>query len=285
MSKDEEKTTPLRERMKEDLRLRNYAKRSEELYLYHVRRFSEYWRQSPDKLGLNEVRKYLLPLLERKVSQSHYRHAVAALRFFYKFTLGQEWIKEQIKYPRREFVLPVVLTQEEVSQILSQVSNCQYRIILRTIYGAGLRLMETLELKVADIDSQEMRLRVRLGKGKKERFALLSESLLAELREYWKTYQPKDWLFPGKFHSRHVCASGVQKAFQQALQLAGVKKAASVHTLRHSFATHLLENGTDIRLIQELLGHTKRLKSTLIYVHVSTKIFRQVKDPLTFLAQ
>lgn len=284
MSEDEEKTTLLRERMKEDLRLRNYSKHSEKLYIHHVRKFSEFWRQSPESLGLEEVRKYLLHMLEQQVSQSHYKHAVAALRFLYKFTLGREWVKEKITYPRREFTLPVVLTVEEVSLILSKVKDRRHRMILRTIYGAGLRLTEALELKVSDIDSKERRIRVGSGKGKKERYAMLSESLLLELREYWKTYRSKEWLFPAKDPTGHIRQTAIQKAFQQALKLSGVTKAASVHTLRHSFATHLLENGTDLRLIQELLGH-KLLKSTLIYTHVSTKVFRQVKDPLTFLEQ
>ena len=278
------KTTPLRERMREDLRLRNYAKHSEKLYLHHVSKFSEYWNRSPEELGLEEVRKYLLYLLEQQVSQSHYKQAVAGLRFFYKYTLGQDWVKEKIAYPRREFTLPVVLTAEEVSLILSQVKDERHRVILRTIYGAGLRLMEALELKVSDIESSEKRLRVCSGKGRKERYALLSESLLEELREYWKIHRPRHWLFPAKDPTGHIGQTGIQKAFQQAVKLSGVKKAASVHTLRHSFATHLLENGTDLRLIQELLGH-KTLKSTLIYTHVSTKVFRQVKDPLKFLAQ
>ncbi len=157
-------------------------------------------------------------------------------------------------------------------------------MILRTIYGTGLRLMEALQLKVTDVESQERRIRVNCGKGKKDRYAMLSESLLEELREYWKTYRPNDWLFPAKDPSRHVGETTIQKAFHDALKISGVPKAASVHTLRHSFATHLLENGTDLRLIQELLGH-RTLKSTLIYTHVSTKVFRQVKDPLSFLSQ
>ena len=279
---DTEKTTPLRERMREDLRLRNYSKHSEKLYLFHVRRFAEYWKRSPEELGLEEVRKYLLHLLERKASQSHYKQAVAALRFLYKYTLSREWVKEKIAYPRRAFRLPVVLTREEVAKILAEVKREQFRVVLLTIYGAGLRLMEALELKVGDIDSKERRIRIRSGKGDKERYAMLSESLLSELRRYWKLYRPKDWLFPAKNPKRHVGETCIQKCFHQARKAAGICKAASVHTLRHSFATHLLESGTDLRVIQELLGH-KTMKSTLIYTHVSTKVFRQVKDPLAEL--
>jgi integrase/recombinase XerD len=280
---NEKKTTALRERMKEDLRLRNYSKHSEELYLFHVRRFAEFCRRPPAECGLEDVRKYLLNLLDRKTNQSTYKQAVAALRFLFKYTLNREWVKEKIVYPRKPFRLPVVLTEEEVREILSRIKRDQHRVILRTLYAAGLRLNEGLCLKVSDIDSKEMRLRVRNGKGDKERYAMLTPSLLSELREYYKSYHPTDWLFPSKTPAKHVGETCIQKAFHQARVAAGIEKGASVHTLRHSFATHLLEHGTDLRLIQELLGH-KTLKSTLIYTHVSTKVFRTVQDPLTFIA-
>lgn len=279
----DKKATPLRERMREDLRLRNYSKHSEELYLFHVRRFAEFCQRSPAQCGLEEVRRYLLYLLNRNTNQSSYKQAVAALRFLFKYTLNREWVKEKIAYPRKPFRLPVVLTQEEVRRILARIKLGQHRMILRTIYAAGLRLNEALNLKVADIDSKELRLRIRNGKGDKERYALLTQSLLEELREYYKCYRPKDWLFPAKRSGCHVGETCIQKAFHQARKEAGITKAASVHTLRHSFATHLLEHGTDLRLIQELLGH-KTMKSTLIYTHVSTKVFRTVKDPLSFIA-
>jgi len=279
----DKKTTLLRERMKEDLRLRNYSKHSEELYLFHVRRFAEFCGKSPAHCELEDVRRYLLHLLDKQTNQSTYKQAVAGLRFLFKYTLNREWVKEKIAYPRKPFRLPVVLTEVEVAAILSGIKREQHRIILRTIYAAGLRLNEALNLKISDIDSKEMRLRIRNGKGDKERFAMLTQSLLTELRAYFVKYRPKDWLFPSKNPAQHVGETCIQKAFHQARIAAGIKKAASVHTLRHSFATHLLEHGTDLRLIQELLGH-KTLKSTLIYTHVSTKVFRTIKDPLTFLA-
>ena len=283
MKTDPKKTTALRERMREDLRLRNYSKHSEELYIFHVRRFAEFCKKSPSECGLEDVRRYLLHLLDCKTNQSTYKQAVAGLRFLFKYTLSREWVKEKIVYPRKPFRLPVVLTQEEVARILSGIKREQHRIILRTIYATGLRLNEALNLRVSDIDSKEMRLRILTGKGNKERYAMLTESLLKELREYYAKYRPKEWLFPSKAPDRHVGETCIQKAFHQARCSAGIKKAASVHTLRHSFATHLLEHGTDLRLIQELLGH-KTLKSTLIYTHVSTKVFRTVQDPLTFIA-
>ena len=277
-------TTPLRERMREDLRLRNYSKHSEEIYIYQVAKFAKFAGRSPEKCGIEEVRRYLLHLLDGGMKQSTYKQVVAALRFLYKYTLSREWIKEKIVYPRKPLRLPVVLTEAEVAAILAKVKRDQHRTILRTIYATGLRLNEALNLKVSDIDSKEMRIRILSGKGNKERYAMLPKSLLVELREYYRRYQPKDWLFAGsRGQGRHVGETCIQKSFHQARQAAGVKKAASVHTLRHSFATHLLEHGTDLRLIQELLGH-KTLKSTLIYTHVSTRVFRNVQDPLTFLA-
>lgn len=277
---NEPKSTPLRERMREDLRLRNFSKHSGEIYLFQVCKFAEYWKQSPEALGLEEVRRYLLHLLEKKTAQSTYKQAVAALRFLYKYTLSREWAKEKIVYSRRAFRVPVVLTKEEVAAILSKVKHPQYLMLLKTIYAAGLRLTEALELKISDIESKETRILIRSGKGMKERYAMLSPVLLEELRRYWKTCRPRGWLFPSaRKPTKHVGESILQRAFQEAREAAGIKKAATVHTLRHSFATHLLESGTDLRVIQELLGH-RSMKSTLIYTHVSTKVFRQVKDPL-----
>jgi len=277
------KTTALRERMKEDLRLRNYSPRSEEAYIYHVSRFAKHYGKSPEILGEKEIRQYLLYLREdKRVSQSNYKQSVAALRFLYKYTLNQEWLKDRIPYPKRDFVLPVVLTQEEVVNIFSNVSNDRNRVVLETIYAAGLRLMEALLLRVEDIDSKETRLRVRRGKGGRERYALLSPTLLCLLRKYWQKDKPQGWMFVGKTPSGHLSESVIQRAFKEAASKAGITKKASVHSLRHSFASHLLEHGTDLRLIQELLGH-KTLKSTLIYTHVTTKVFQRIQDPLALL--
>lgn len=278
-----EKTTALRERMKEDLRLRGYAAHSEKVYLWHVAAFAQFFGKSPERLGENEIRQYLLYLREdRRCSQSHYKQAVAGLRFLYKYTLGKEWLKEKIHYPKLRRKLPVVLTREEVAAIISKVPSYQHKVVLETIYAAGLRLMEALQLRVSDIDSKEMTLRVRSGKGGTERLAMLSPKLLTTLREYYKTYRPAEWLFPRKDGKLHIGETNLQKAFHRALKDLRIQKKASVHTLRHSFASHRLEEGTDLRLIQELLGH-RTLKSTLIYTHVTPKVFRTVKDPLDSL--
>lgn len=279
----DKKTTVLRERMREDLRLRNYSKHSEELYIFHARKFAEHYHKSPQFLGLNEIRSYLVFLREKAdVSQSSYKQTVAALRFLYKYTLGKEWLKEKIPYPKRRKRLPVVLTQEEVAAIFSKIKIYQQRVVLETIYGAGLRIMEALALKISDLNSKEMTIHIRAGKGAEERFAMLSPKLLQLLREYWKVYRPADLLFPRPDGEKHVGETCIQKAFHKALGDAGIKKKASVHTLRHSFASHQLEQGTDLRIIQALLGH-KSLKTTLIYTHVSPKVFSKVSDTLAAL--
>jgi len=268
--------------MIDDLRLRNYSPCTEKTYVYHVERFSKWLGRSPDKAGEEEIRKYLLWLREEKrSSQSDFKQAVGALRFFYKYTMNSEWLKDRIAYPRREKRLPEVLSQEEVRALLRCTKDPKTRVILECCYGAGLRLMEAVMLRVEDIDSKEMRLRVRSGKGGRERFAMLSPELLLTLRVYYKREHPQTWLFPGK-RNEHVSTSVVQRAVSTAARRAGIKRKITPHTLRHSFATHLLENGTDIRLIQELMGHAS-LKSTLVYVHVSTRVFRQVRGTLDVL--
>jgi len=266
--------------MREDLMLRNYAKHTEKLYLWHVGEFAKYWKKAPSLLGLEQVRSYLLYLREQKqCSQSHYKQAVAGLRFFYKYTLNQEWLKEKIPYPRKRLKLPVVLSSEEVREILAAVEGDRNRVVLETIYGSGLRLMEALNLRVADIDSKEMLLHIRSGKGGVARHATLSSTLLEILRKYFRVYRSRDFLFPSKDGKRQMCETVIQKSFSKALAKTGIKKKASVHSLRHSFASHHLERGSDLRLIQELLGH-RSLKSTLIYTHVTPKVFRQAHDLL-----
>jgi len=272
----------LRERMIADLRLRNYSPCTEKAYVWHVARFAKHFGKSPSKLGEKEIRQYLLYLREeRQSSQSDFKQAVGALRFLNKYTLNREWLKDRIPYPRRAKKLPVVLSKVEVERLFSEIQNEQHRAILQTAYGSGLRLMEAVTLRVSDVDSKQMLLQVRAGKGAKERKAMLSPELLKLLRSYYRKYQPKDYLFPGK-RNHHVSTSVIQRVCKKAAVRAGIKKRVTPHTLRHSFATHLLEQGTDLRLIQELLGHAS-FKTTLIYTHVSDKIFRDVTSPLDTL--
>lgn len=239
----------------------------------------------PLKLGLPEARRYLVYLREeRKVSLAHFRQAVGALRFFYKYTAGKEWLKERLSYPKLSKNIPVVLTKKEVASLLAAVTDLREKTILSVLHGAGLRLMEALTLEPSDINSKEMYILVRNGKGRRTRKAHLSPALLEQLRAYYRVYRPTKWLFAsGK--GGHLGDTFVQRACQQAAKTAGITKRVTPHTLRHSFATHLLEQeGTDIRVIGELLGHAT-LKTTMIYTHVSTKVFRSVTGTLDTLHQ
>jgi integrase/recombinase XerD len=276
------KTTALREKMREDLRLRNYSPITEKTYIAHVAWYAEYFKRSPLTLDLDHARQYLLYLKEeRKVSLAHFRQAVGALRFFYKYTAGKEWIKDRLSYPRLSRNIPVVLTKEEVAAFFDAATDLREKTIFSVLYGAGLRLMEALTLVPSDINSKEMYILVRNGKGGRTRKAHLSPLLLEQLRAYYRVYRPGTWLFEnGK--GNHLGESFVQHACQRTAATAGITKRVTPHTLRHSFATHLLEQGTDIRVIGELLGHAS-LKSTMVYTHVSTKVFRSVTGTLDTL--
>jgi integrase/recombinase XerD len=259
----------LRQRMIEDLRLRNYAERTVETYVMRVAAFARHFGKSPDLLGPQEIREYQVHLVKaRQSSWSVFNQTVCALRFFYGVCLKQEWAVQQIPFPRREKKLPVVLSREEVAHLLGAVGNLKHRTILVTIYAAGLRLSEALNLRVEDVDSRRMALRVRRGKGGKDRYAPLSETLLGQLRDYWKQCRPDGWLFPGQEAGAPLTPSSVQKVCTEAALRAGLAKRVSPHTLRHCFATHLLETGTDLRTIQILLGH-RSLSTTSVYLHVA----------------
>ena len=205
-------------------------------------------------------------------------------RFFYVEILHRQWHVDKIPRPKAEKKLPVVLSCDEVKRIFAEVSDFKHRMILMTIYSGGLRVSETANLKVSDIDSSRMQIRVDQGKGKKDRYTLLSERLLKDLRRYYMIYRPGEWLFPGRVDDKPISVSTIQNAFKQAKQRAGIRKPATVHTLRHSFATHLLESGTDILTIQRLLGHSS-LKTTKIYIHIQSKYLEKVVNPLDRMAQ
>jgi integrase/recombinase XerD len=247
--------SPLRQRMTEELRLRNYAPKTQQIYLDHVGRFARHFGQSPEVLGSEEIRTYQLHLVESGVSWSQFNQAVCALRFLYRHTLRVSWSIEHIPFPRQAQRLPVVLSPAEVAALLDAVPDPPHRLVLRTIYAAGLRVSEAVHLQVGDIDSARMLIRIRQGKGRKDRLVMLSPLLLEELRRYWRFRRPVHWLFPGSDPATPLSISAVQRVCQRARRAAGLRKAATPHTLRHSFATHLLENGADLRLIQTLLGH------------------------------
>ncbi len=261
----------LRQRMIDDLKIRNYSAHTVKIYVEAVARFARHFNKSPDLLGPEDIRRYQIFLVQEKhVSWTVFNQTVCALRFFYQQTLGKDWAIKHIPYPRQEKKLPVVLSVEEVRRLLAAVANLKYRTVLMTMYAAGLRISEALHLILADIDSSRGVLRVNQGKGKKDRYVSLSPSLLTALRDYWKQYRPQHWLFPGSSSTEPLDVSAVQHACQRARKEAGIAKPVRPHSLRHSFATHLLENGTDLRTIQVLLGH-RGLNTTARYLHIARK--------------
>ena len=274
------RTTALRERMRDALRLRNYAVSTETKYIWHVSQFAHYFGKSPEIMGELEIRRYLRHLQEeRRISNCQYRQTVAALRFLYADTLGQEWLRGRIPYPRAPKSLLQVLTVDEVQRLLTCTPNLRDLTALKILYGSGLRVFECISLKVADINSKEMFIHVRHGKGGRARRALLSPALLTALRDYWRRYRPTDWLFPSRAYETHIAPGTLQGACRAAAKRAGITKKVTPHCLRHAFGAHLLEQGTDILKIQELLGHTS-LQTTLLYTHVSNIMFQGVVSPL-----
>lgn len=275
--------TMLRERMQQDMRIRNLSPRTQACYLGHVDQFGKHFGRSPETLDLEHIRAYQVHLVEvKKASWSAFNQAVCALRFLYGVTLGKDWAIEHIPHAKREKKLPSVLSRDEVRRVLDAVRNARQRVLLTTIYAAGLRLSEALSLKVGDVDSERMVLHVRRGKGGKDRMVPLSPVLLEQLREYWRRDRPRTYLFPGAKPDKPLNPTSVQKAMQMAHLRSGIRKPASVHTLRHCYATHLLESGTDLRRIQSWLGHTS-LNTTAVYLHVcsATTGGRSPLDALT----
>lgn len=274
----------LRRRMKVDLRLRNYSRATEKTYLYHADRFARHFRRSPAHLGPDHIRSYLMHLIdERAYSWSWWRQAVSSLRFLYGTTLGRRHVLPSIPYPRREVRLPVVLTSSEVERLINAVSYLKHKIILMTIYSAGLRTSEALHLSREDIDGGSMLIHVRQGKGKRDRIVPLSPALMHGLRQYQRTGVTGRWLFPGRDARYPLSGRAVQRMTRVAAIRANLDKPATPRSLRHSFATHLLEAGTDIRLIQDLLGHA-HLSTTLVYTHVSRRHLASVTSPLDRLS-
>ena len=246
----------LADRMKMDIELKNYSPRTLEAYLHHMRNFTLYFGRSPAEIGDEEIRQYLHYLTKTKeASQSVICQAYSALKFFYETTLQRPWNHKQIPRSKKPFKLPAVLSQPEVQRVFEATHHLKYRAIFMTAYGGGLRIREAVELKVADIDKDQMMIRVDNGKGQKDRYTLLGKRALAMLRTYYRIYRPQTWLFPGQKPDGHICSSSVGRVFKRSLKKAGVIKPASMHTLRHSFATHSLQNGAELHYIQRLLGH------------------------------
>ena len=272
--------TELRRRMTQDLQIRNYSPKTVKIYLGLVGEFAKYFGRPPDQLGPEDVRRFQVYLVEeKKVSSSYLKQYVAALRFFFGKTLGRDVPPRLVPYPRKKKSLPVVLSPGEVLELFKVCKNVKHRVILMTTYSAGLRLSEVANLRIVDIDSARMKIRVQEGKGRKDRYLPLSERLLGALREYWLLCRPCVWLFPGAGGDRPIPGRSIQKICRKAVLRAGLRKRVTVHTLRHSFATHHLEGGTDMMLLKELMGHTS-LNTTSHYTHLGSAALDAVKSPL-----
>lgn len=274
--------TPLRQRMIDDMRMRNLSPRTEDAYIRAVVAFAKHFGRSPEQLDSTHVREYLLMVARRKQSWSTYNVIRSALHFLYRVTLKKDWAPGEIvcaKTPKR---LPVILSREEVRRLLAGIRRIKTRTMLTTLYATGLRVGELVQLKASDIDSQRMTIRVRLGKGQKDRYVMLSPKLLALLRQYWKQHRPGDFLFPGTQPGKPLERRAVQFHCQQAARRVGLTKTVSPHTLRHAFATHLLEDGVDLRTIQVLLGH-RSIRTTAMYTYVSPEKVRATTSPLDTL--
>jgi site-specific recombinase XerD len=269
--------------MIEDMRVRNLSDNTQRLYIDRVAKFAQYFGKSPELLGPEDVRTYQVYLINQKhASSSMLEQAVCALRFLYRITLGKEWAVQHIPAPKKEKKLPVVLSQDEVSRFLDNIPNLKHRAILMTAYATGLRVSEVASLRVADIDSQRMMIRIELGKGRKDRYVMLSPNLLDLLRAYWKVARPSGYLFPGRDPGRHISTKRIHQVCIKASTSAGLTKRAHVRALRHAFATHLLEAGANIRVIQILLGH-RSLRTTARYTHVSRETVCSTSSPLDLL--
>jgi len=280
--------TPLRQRMIEDMRIRDFSKHTIAAYTSAVYRLAKYYRRSPDQLDQEEVRAFLLDLVnqveQRKLSWSYYSQVLCALRFLYRHVLRRGEVVDDIRGPKPQKRLPVVLSVHEVARFLQAVTSLKHRTILMLAYGAGLRIGEAVQVRLSDIDRERMVIRVQQGKGKKDRYTMLSPGLLKILDLYCWAAHPEDLLFRSRFKDRPITDSTVQRVCIQARKDSGIDKQISPHTLRHSFATHLLEAGTDLRVIQELLGHASP-KTTAIYTHVSTALIGKTVSPLDTLPE
>lgn len=272
--------TQLRKRMQEELQRRNYSESTTICYLRQITEFAKHFRRSPAQLGPEEIKQFQLYLVqEKKVSWATYIQTTAALRFLYVKTLGRAFMAEKIPYPKRPKHLPTVLSQEEIERVLNAARSLKHRALLMVLYGAGLRVSEACRLTVDDIDSSRMVIHVRQAKGNKDRDVMLSPVLLEMLRRYWKVSRPKPWIFPGYRPDKPMTTKSVFLMVRNVAARAKITKTVSPHTLRHSFATHLLESGTDLRTIQLLLGHAD-VRTTIIYLQVSQQHIRKIVSPL-----
>jgi site-specific recombinase XerD len=268
--------------MIEDMQVRNYSPRTVEAYVAAVAKLTKHCKRWPDQLTSEDVRAFQVHLMAQKASWSQFNQIVAGLRFFYGTTLARPGVMEMLPYGKRPKTLPVVLSMEEVAQLLAAALPGRQRMLLETAYGCGLRISELLGLQVTDIDASRMVVTVRHGKGAKDRQVPLSARLLASLRTWWCTHRNQRWLFPGQTSANHLSAGMVQRIAQRVVARAGLRKKATLHTLRHSYATHLLEAGVDVVTLQKLLGHSD-LSTTARYLHLSTRQMQKLPNVLDLL--
>lgn len=276
--------TPLRRRFVEDLALRNRSPRTIECYVAQVARFAKHFGRSPEQLGAEDVRAFQLHLLERGVSWSVFNQSVCALRALYGGTLGRPDVVTAIRYGKKPKTIPCVLSTEEVAQLFRAARGGRSRVLLQTAYALGLRLSELVNLQVRDLDGSRHVVHVRHGKGAKDRLLPISDRLLEELRYWWLSHRSPTWLFPGTRKGRPISGGYVQRIFQRTRKAAGIDKPASMHTLRHSYATHLLEAGVDVTTLQKMLGH-RSLQTTALYLHLSTRHLQAMPSLLDLLVR
>jgi len=276
--------TSLRRRMIEDMQIRNLAVNTQKSYVQQVSLFAQYFQKSPESLGPEHIRAYQVYLTnEKKLSTGSITIAISALRFLYGVTLKKDWsFRDLIPAPKAPKKLPVILSPEEVLQFLDCVRSRKHRAILTTCYAAGLRISEAVALTPPTVDSKRMVIRVEQGKGRRDRYVMLSLKLLEVLRAWWRVEKPKDWLFSGDFPGRHITRFAVEKECQKAHRICKISKPITPHSLRHAFAVHLLEQGTDIRTIQLLLGH-RSLATTAKYLRIATSKVCSTSSPLDLL--
>jgi integrase/recombinase XerD len=271
--------SPLRRRMIEDMTVRNFLEKTRKDYIRHVKNLTAFLGRSPDTATAEDLRLYQLHLTDTGVRPPTVNNAVSALRFFFSVTLDRPDVTKPLTFVAEPRKIPVVLSPEEVARFLEAAPGPKYKAALSAAYGAGLRVSEVVSLKISDIDSKRMLLKIEQGKGRKDRFAMLSPQLLELLRDWWRIARPRVWLFPGQNPVDHLTTRQLNRAVHAAAHMAEITKRVTPHTLRHSFATHLLEQNIDIRVIQVLLGHAK-LDTTALYTRVATNTIRAVTSPL-----
>ncbi|MBN4063022.1 tyrosine-type recombinase/integrase [Alkaliphilus sp. AH-315-G20] len=263
----------------QELNIKGYSNKTKKCYENHIKRFVVYTDKNLNEIEEEEVKRYVEYLLEKDCSHSYANQAISSIKFLNQHVLHKSKLLVYVNRPKKEYKLPNILSKKEVRDILTSLQNNKHRTILALIYSSGLRVGESTSLRINDIDSERMLIKIRQGKGKKDRYVMLSEAILLQLRNYYKEYRPNKWLFEGAKKQEHITERTVQKVFKNACAKAGIRKEVSVHSLRHSFATHLLESGTDLRYIQELLGHASS-KTTERYTHVTNKNITKIKSPL-----